>query len=319
VLAGEDCKYTIAVRTGATAATDVEVVDTLDEGVDLDGPLPANCTSTEAASIITVRCDLGTVAANTTETITLNVEAPEAAPQTIVNEATCTGATVPMPCTDFVTTNVLPAADLVITKEDNPAPVDVGYNLAYTLRVTNRGPQTATDVELVDDLPGNVIFIGLDEGENRCNLRPGQVVECDLVDLAPGDSTKVRVFVEPEEAGTLTSTARVRSATADPRRSNNVDSATTTVEGEAQPTEPPEETAAEETTTDETTTDDGDAAETRDDTEANSIEDGEDDVGAGTIPEMDELPETGGPGGYVLAAGCALLGMGLILNRRMAR
>lgn len=31
----------------------------------------------------------------------------------------------------------------------------------------------------------------------------------------------------------------------------------------------------------------------------------------------DELPETGGPtsGGYLLAAGCALLGVGLILNR----
>ncbi len=72
MLAGEDFTYTIAVRTGATAATDVEIVDTLDEGVDLDGPLPANCTSTKAASIITVRCDLGTVAANTTETITLN-------------------------------------------------------------------------------------------------------------------------------------------------------------------------------------------------------------------------------------------------------
>ena len=36
---------------------------------------------------------------------------------------------------------------------------------------------------------------------------------------------------------------------------------------------------------------------------------------ANTIPKTDELPDTGGPGGYVLAAGCALLGVGLILNR----
>ena len=39
------------------------------------------------------------------------------------------------------------------------------------------------------------------------------------------------------------------------------------------------------------------------------------DVIASTVPETDELPKTGGPSGIVLAAGCALLGVGLIVNR----
>ncbi len=198
VLAGEDFTYTIDVRTGTDPATDVVVIDQLDQGVDLDGPLPANCTATETSNTITVRCDLGEVAANMTETIRLNVEAPED-PGAITNTATCTGVIVAGGCEDTVETEVLPAADLVVTKEDNPEPVDVGDNLAYTLRITNRGPQTAFNVELIDDLPDNVIFIGIDEGENNCNLDPGQVVECELGTLLSGDSTRVRVFVEPED------------------------------------------------------------------------------------------------------------------------
>ncbi len=173
VLAGEDFTYTIAVRTGATAATGVEVVDQLPAGVDLDGPLPAGCTSTEAANVITVTCDLGEVAANTTETITLNVEAPETT-GLIINTATATDDSGGIG-TDTAETNVLPAADLVITKEDNPEPVDVGDNLAYTLRVTNRGLQEATGVELVDDLPGNVIFIGIDEAGTDATFGPARL------------------------------------------------------------------------------------------------------------------------------------------------
>ena len=88
VLAGEEFTYTIAVRTDAAAEPDVVVKDVLPTGVDLAGPLPANCTATEALNVITVTCDLDEVPANTTETITLNVEAPEAAPQTITNTAT---------------------------------------------------------------------------------------------------------------------------------------------------------------------------------------------------------------------------------------
>ena len=91
---------------------------------------------------------------------------------------------------DTVTTNVEPAADLEITKVANPEPADLGDNMAYTLTVTNLGPRPATNVELVDNLPGNVRFITMDEGENNCLPEPGQVVECDLGNLAPGASTK---------------------------------------------------------------------------------------------------------------------------------
>ena len=39
-----------------------------------------------------------------------------------------------------------PPADLSITKTDSPDPVVQGDNLTYTIRVTNGGPNAATDV-----------------------------------------------------------------------------------------------------------------------------------------------------------------------------
>jgi hypothetical protein len=64
---------------------------------------------------------------------------------------------------------------------------------------------------------------------------------------------------------------------------------------------------------DEETTDEGTTAD-EETTEETMVRDGE------TIIMPDELgatalPDTGGPGGYGLAAGCALLGVGLIINR----
>ena len=73
----------------------------------------------------------------------------------------------------------------------------------------------------------------------------------------------------------------------------------------------------EETTTGDTTTGDSTTADTTtgDTTTGDSTTADTAGVIASTVPEAEELPETGGPGGYVLAAGCALLGVGLILNR----
>lgn len=70
---------------------------------------------------------------------------------------------------------------------------------------------------------------------------------------------------------------------------------------------------ADEETTDEGTTDEETTAD-EETTEETMVRDGE------TIIMPDELgatalPDTGGPGGYGLAAGCALLGVGLIINR----
>ena len=228
VLARQDFSYTITIRTDGTAAENVVLTDPLPVGVDLNGPLPTGCTSANdpAADQITVTCNLGTIPADTTRTVVLNVEAPDDATQDIQNTATVTstGDTDP---SNPVATDVLPSADLVITKRANPDPVDVGDNLAFTLRVANRGPQAAPNVVLEDNLPGNVQVIGTDR---RCGVETGQIVVCNLGTLEPNTFTTVRVVVEPERAGTVNNTAQVESGRGDPNPGNNAASVSVTVE-----------------------------------------------------------------------------------------
>src|SRR5439155_25225100 len=50
-------------------------------------------------------------------------------------------------------TNVLPTADLRITKTGSPDPVTVGSQLTYTITVTNDGPSAVTGAVVVDTLP----------------------------------------------------------------------------------------------------------------------------------------------------------------------
>lgn len=210
------------------------------------------------------------------------------------------------------------APDLSIIKRDSPGTIEEGDLLLYTLTVRNGESSRARDVVVIDELPEGVVFVSADESQGDCDEQPGRVVECELGNLDRGATATVDILVRAEEAGTITNTARVFAG--DLEEPIDRDREETTVEGDAETNEPPEETTTEETTTEETTTEetttaeettaDGDAA-----AEANTLEDGEDEVLAGTIPETDELPDTGGPGGYGLAAGCALLGVGLILNR----
>jgi uncharacterized repeat protein (TIGR01451 family) len=103
VIAGQDFSYQISVSAGATSATGVQVVDNLPTGVDVNS-LPANCTDTEVAGDIVVTCNFEEIAANSSESVTLNVEAPDTpSPPDIVNKAVVTGTGF----ADTVTTTVL--------------------------------------------------------------------------------------------------------------------------------------------------------------------------------------------------------------------
>src|SRR5262249_61402629 len=50
-------------------------------------------------------------------------------------------------------------ADLSIAKTVTPNQVVTGSNLTYTIRVTNNGPNTATNVKVSDNLPASTAFV----------------------------------------------------------------------------------------------------------------------------------------------------------------
>jgi uncharacterized repeat protein (TIGR01451 family) len=119
-------------------------------------------------------------------------------------------------------------ADLSIAKFDSPDPVMAGQELIYTVVVTNKGPDAAEGVVVVDTLPPEVIYLSDDAG---CVYSAAQhELTCDLGDLANGASTSFRVktmvrsnTVVNEADGTtnIVNTVTVSSTTADPIQANN--------------------------------------------------------------------------------------------------
>ena len=118
--------------------------------------------------------------------------------------------------------------DVRIEISDAPDPVQAGGRLTYTIRVTNRGPNPASNTRVVQQLPGGVSFAGASVG---C-LVPGLIVICNLGELLSGAvrTFTVTVDVPSSATATLTTTARVdHLAGPDPIAANNTVTATTAV------------------------------------------------------------------------------------------
>ena len=128
------------------------------------------------------------------------------------------------------------SADLSLTKSDAPDPVLAGANLTYTLGVNNLGPSPAAAVIVSDFLPSHVTFVSAaGTGGASCTAGvpgdPSRPTECNFGTLASGAARTMTVVVTVnQDAGpALTNDASLRSDTHDPNDSNNVASATTTV------------------------------------------------------------------------------------------
>jgi uncharacterized repeat protein (TIGR01451 family) len=132
---------------------------------------------------------------------------------------------------DSETTTVNAAADLSVTKSDAPDPAQVGQNLVYTIVVTNNGPQPATGVTAIDQLPKNAGFGSASSSKGTCTLKPQKrQVTCSIGSMASGEIVTITIVVKPTQKGTITNTVSVSSTSpADPNTANNTDSEATEV------------------------------------------------------------------------------------------
>jgi uncharacterized repeat protein (TIGR01451 family) len=124
-------------------------------------------------------------------------------------------------------------ADLAITKSASPDPVTPGGSITYTITVTNRGPNAASDVVITDELPPQVTFTSCAAtGGGQCG-GSGNSRSVTFAALAPNATQTVTLVADlnPDVAvgQRITNTATVASATADPDTSNNTATASTSV------------------------------------------------------------------------------------------
>lgn len=113
-------------------------------------------------------------------------------------------------------------ADLRVTKTGTPAVVAAGTNLEYRITVTNAGPDTAYEVEVVDTLPTNVSPFSVTSDVASCTVS-GQFVICTITQLLPGATAVANIQVQTPSAfnGFLTNRVVVSSPTIDLNLSNN--------------------------------------------------------------------------------------------------
>ena len=124
-------------------------------------------------------------------------------------------------------------ADLRIRKTEVNDPVPVGGNITYWVRVMNSGPDTATNVKMFDQLPANVTFVSFQTEQGTCAYSSSRhLVGCQIGTILDGGFVRIRIVVQAESAGTVSSTATAHSPVEDPNPGNNSETITTSVQNE---------------------------------------------------------------------------------------
>ena len=218
-----ELNYAVAVHNGGPdPATAVMVAVTLPGGVipisvTPDGPCAFNAAGTQVA------CSLGSIASGTTATVTVVVHAITTGTKTGTATASAAEAD-PTPGnnshSDSVTVTAVGIAEMMVTLDDGPDPLNVGETLTYTAVVTNVQDDDGRDVVLSVVLPFNVTFTSARSDRGRCG-HLGRLVTCKLGQFSPGTSSTATVKVVPKVSGYLHAVAGVASSTPDPSFANN--------------------------------------------------------------------------------------------------
>lgn len=117
-------------------------------------------------------------------------------------------------------------SDLVTELTDTPDPVSAGDEVTYTATVTNKGPDPATNAQVVLTLPTGSTVVTTPEG---CSGTGGGPVTCALGDITVNASASRDIVVELGTAGSASATAAASSGSKERVPADNSASATTTV------------------------------------------------------------------------------------------
>jgi uncharacterized repeat protein (TIGR01451 family) len=232
-LQGQNLTYHLVVTNNGTSSgpsttSGVTLLDSLPAGVSLVSTTPSQGSCSGSTTIV---CALGILAGGASAAVDVVVQVGSSTTGTLTNSATVSAATSDPNTADntaSATTTVAQTADLSITQTDTPDPVRVGRNLTYAIAVANAGPAQATAVTVKDTLPQTEEFRSVQASQGKCT-RSGQAITCSLGTIAGGRTATISLVARPKTVGTVTNTATVSGAEADPTGGNNAATATTTV------------------------------------------------------------------------------------------
>ncbi|MFM1769085.1 MAG: hypothetical protein RJA22_1614 [Verrucomicrobiota bacterium] len=221
-VAGTDVTYAATVITTNNKiqrVTGVRLQATLPPTATLLSVTPSQGSCGTTNGIVT--CDFGTVGDQGRATVSLLVRYLTNGSPSLSFSASANGPELtPLNNSASVTTTVLPAADLAVSATVAPDPVTVSNQVAYTLAVTNRGPNSATSLQLTNTLPPNTAFVAASPSQGTCSHNAG-VVTCNLGTLPPLGVATIQITARPNAPGNLTNRTVAASASVDTLPANN--------------------------------------------------------------------------------------------------
>jgi uncharacterized repeat protein (TIGR01451 family) len=232
--------FTIVVANSSStdAATNVTLNDPLPGTMTFVSLTPnAGCTTPAPGNNGTINCDIGTMAASTSNTYTLVGQIPAAtgAGTTFSNVATISSSNDPNPENDTSTAVVtVSSADLSVTKTA-PASVVSGSPLTYTITILNNGPNPATNAILTDPMPPGTTFSSFVQNTGpaaSCSTPAAGAngtISCGFALLGSGASAQFTLTVGVGNVSSVSNTATANSDSFDSNQANNSSTATTVV------------------------------------------------------------------------------------------
>lgn len=231
--------YTVtATNNGPSDAIDVVVTDTPPAELTITSITPTPnagvaCDPVPPSSQ-PVSCTFPAVPVGADAIVTVTGTVSDRAVGAIRNSASVTSSTPdPTPANDAVDldTPVTPLADVSVVKSVVTPNVVAGLPLRYQLDVTNDGPASAENVQLVDTLPAGVTFVAVSSPIGTCSTDgpPVTTVTCDLGDI--GDQAALTILLDViVDAGTranLANSATISTTTDQPAGGGDPDTSTT--------------------------------------------------------------------------------------------
>ncbi|SMC70486.1 DUF7507 domain-containing protein [Pedobacter africanus] len=252
LFAGEQVTYTISVENqGPGDVTDATISDMLPASI-----INASWTVvTQGAATTNLSSGTGNLnlnaalkAGGTDKVIVTLVGTVDPAYQgaDVINTATAvppSGVTDPSPASAVVTTAIARKANVRMVKS-GPANAKAGEEIAYTLKITNQGPSTATGTTIIDNLPAGIApgsatwtatatpgsSVSAASGTGNINLT------ADIAPISGVIEIKIKALVSPSltDAALIsnTATAAVAAGITDPEPANNTSTFSTIIDND---------------------------------------------------------------------------------------
>nr|WP_121270619.1 gliding motility-associated C-terminal domain-containing protein [Pedobacter schmidteae] len=252
LFAGEQATYTITVENqGLGDVTGATISDLLPAAIiNASWTVATQGTATTSVSSGTGNLNLSaSLKAGGTDKVVITLVGtvdPAYQGANVINTATATppsGVIDPSPASAVVTTSIARKANVRMVKS-GPANAKAGEEIAYTLKITNQGPSTATGTTIVDLLPAGIVplsatwtatatagsSVSVASGTGNINL---------TADIAPVSGiieVKIKALVSPSLADATsisnTATATVAAGITDPEPGNNTSSFNTVIDND---------------------------------------------------------------------------------------